>query len=332
MNGGVGGWTNELYDMRHIQFTRDILTALFLAGMGSCTQAFSQTLGKLNVKDFSEEIEVSYQLKSDRPVTVQLYYSEDDGYQWIGPLKSVAGDVGDGISAGRKKIVWNFAEEVNELYGDRFRFKVRSSEHYGFSMKFRDEWFNIPGAITQDLGEDKDLAAYRLRQVDGWNSIELKAPSGNYDFEMHHELKGAGVESNVELVGYRHRPAALGMMFSAVLPGSGIPYVTYGECKHWTVEFNERKSKQGNGNFWGMAIFGGAAVLLHNLGLEAYSEELSRPFGDEESALEARLPYDQAMWGSAGLAGLIYTTQVFKIIKWNKAHKSDMARFVSDWD
>lgn len=298
----------------------------------SALQVSGQTINKVNVKDFSEELEVSYQLKTDRPVTIQLYYSEDDGYQWIGPLKSVSGDVGRGVTAGKKKIVWNFAEEVSELYGDRFRFKIRSSEHFGFSMKFRDEWFNVPTALTNDLGEDKDLAAYRLRQVDGWNSIELKAPSGNYDFEMHHELSGADVDSNVDLVGYRHRSAAVGMLFSAILPGSGIPYVTYGECKNWTVEFNERKSKQGNGNFWGMAIFGGAAVLLHNLGMQAYSEELARPFGDEDSAKEVQLPYDQAKWGSAGLAGLIYTTQLVKVIKWNNDHKSDMARFVSDWE
>ena len=50
-------------------------------------------LSRLKVQP-SPKVEVSYILKADRPLTVQLYYSEDDGYNWIGPLKSVSGDVG----------------------------------------------------------------------------------------------------------------------------------------------------------------------------------------------------------------------------------------------
>ena len=291
----------------------------------------AQNIGRLQVKDFAEELEVSYQLKADRPLTVQLYYSEDDGYTWKGPLQSVSGDVGRNVSAGRNKIVWNFAEEVEQLYGDRFRFKVKSSEHYDFSLKFRRDWFNMPSVIVNDMGVDEDLAATRLRQVRGWNSIELKAPSGNYEFEMHHELNGPKVDSRVELVGHRHRPAAVGMFLSAILPGAGIPYVTFQESQDWTIESNERKSKKGNANFWTIGIFGGAAVMLHQMEMKAYAEELARPFGDEASAQEAAQPYAQAKWGVGGLAGLIYTFQIAKVIKWNKLHKADMAQFASQW-
>lgn len=314
--------------MRRLQGLIGILCLMF----AFAASVEAQSLGRIQVKDFAEELEVSYNLKADRPVSVQLYYSDDDGFNWKGPLKSVTGDVGKGVLAGKNKIVWNFAEEVEELYGDRFRFKIRTSEHFGFSMKFRDEWFNIPPQIIEDQGEDKDLAAFRLRQIEGWNAIEMKAPSGNYDFEMHHELNGADVDSRVELVGHRHRPASVGMLFSALLPGAGIPYVTFGECKNWTVEMNDRKAKQGNGNFWSLAIFGGAAALLHNLELKAYNEELGRPFGTELSAEEAAMPYNYAKWGAAGLSGLIYTLQVGRVIKWNKAHKSDMAEFVAGWE
>lgn len=291
----------------------------------------SQVVSKLHVKDFAEELEVSYQLKADRPLTVQLYYSEDDGYNWIGPLKSVSGDVGSGVLSGRKKIVWNFAEEVEQLYGDRFRFKVRTSEHFAFSMKFRNGWFNMPSMISQEFGEDDDLSAYRLRRVDGWSAIETKAPSGNYDFEFHNELRGSEVDARVELTGYRHRPAGVGMLFSALLPGSGIRYVTFGECRRWNVEEHDRKAKEGNGNFWSMAILGGAAVMLHNLELKVYDEEMARPLGNEESANELSLPYRYAKFGAAGLTGLIYTLQVGRVIKWGKAHKSDMARFMDGW-
>ena len=82
-----------------------------------------------------------------------------------------------------------------------------------------------------------------------------------------------------------------------------------------------------------MVIFGGAAVWMHNMEIQVYNEELSRPFGDEDSAAAAALPYANAnaKWGSAGLAGLIFSFQVTKVIKWNKLHKADMAKFVSDW-
>jgi len=289
----------------------------------------AQELSRLKVEPFTEELEVSYTLKTDRPLEVQLYYSEDDGYSWVGPLQSVAGDVGNSVTAGKNKIIWNFADEVGELVGDRFRFKVKSSQHYGFSLKFRDDAIDMPGIVRADLGENPDQAAFKLRQVSGWNSMELKAPSGNYSFEMHHVLRGKQVRSSVNLIDSHHRPSGVGMVLSALLPGSGIPYVTFGESQNWSMGEVGRKSKKGNGNFWGMALFAGAAVLCHNLEIEAYNDELSRFNGTEESALEASQPYQFAKYGAGGLAGLIYTTQIVKVIKWNKAHKADMAKFVA---
>ena len=311
----------------NLPFVRPLLAAVVLVVASFVGRA--QDLSRLKVEPFAEELEVSYTLKADRPLEVQLYYSEDDGYSWVGPLKSVTGDVGNSVSEGKNKIIWNFAEEVGELVGDRFRFKVKSSQHYGFSMKFRDDAFNMPSAVCADLGEDPDQAAFKLRQVSGWNSMELKAPSGNYSFEMHHVLKGKQVRSSVDLKDSHHRPAGVGMVMSAVLPGSGIPYVTFGESKNWTLDEVGRKAKKGNGNFWGMALFAGAAVLCHNLEIEAYNDELSRFNGTEASALEASQPYQYAKYGAGGLAGLIYTTQIIKVIKWNKAHKADMAKFVA---
>ena len=293
--------------------------------------ASSQQVSRVSAVDYPDEVVVSYRLDTDRPLGVQLYYSEDAGYSWIGPLKKVTGDVGTSVGSGKNVIKWNFPEEVGSLVGDRFKFKVRTSEHFEFSLRIRDEWFRPPSQITDEFGEDNDLAAFKLRQVKGWNGLDMKAPSGNYDFEMHNELRGGDVESSVELLGFRHRPAFMGMVFSAILPGSGIPYVTYGECKNWTVEYSERKPKKGNGNFWGMVLFGGAAVLLHNLEMEAYNEELARPFGTVMSAQEVALPYQYAKYGAGGLAGLIYTMQIARVIKWNNCHKGDMSNFVEGW-
>jgi hypothetical protein len=321
MNGKIG---KSMTDMM-----KPCLLLSLLVSIGAMVHA--QQISRVVARDFAEELEVTYTLKTDRPVTVQLLYSENDGNSWVGPLKSVSGDVGREVESGKNKIVWNFADEVQEMYGDRFRFKVRADEHYGFSLNLRGESFNIPGNLKADFGDDVGEAAYRLRRVDGWNGFEMKATSGNYFFEMHHELSASGVKSTVDLVGHRGRPAAVGMLFNAVLPGSGIPYVTFGECKNWTEEYSDRKAKKGNGNFWGLAIFGGAAVLLHNMETAAYDEELSRPFGSVTSAEEVALPYRYGKWGAGGLAGLIYTLQVVKVFKWGRLHGKDMTEFALEF-
>jgi len=292
-------------------------------------QVVAQRVSRVSAVDYPDELVVSYRLEADRPLGVQLYYSQDEGYSWIGPLKEVSGHVGNNVREGKNTIKWNFPDEVGSLVGDGFKFKVRTSEHFDFSLRIRDGWFNIPAPLVAEFGDDKDLAAFRLRQVRGWNSLDTKAPYGNYDFEMHNELKGRDVESSVELKGCRHRPALVGMFFSALLPGSGIPYVSFGQAKHWNVEYTGRKSKRGNGNFWGMLLFGGAAVLCHNLEIDARVTE-ERRFGSTPISIEeAALPYQYAKYGTGGMAGLIYTMQLFRVIKWNKVHKSDMNKFVN---
>lgn len=310
---------------------------VFVQRLALCFAAFvitvplqGQVLSRLRVLPFAEELEVSYTLKTDQPVTVQLYYSEDDGIQWNGPLKSVSGDVGRQVSGGKNKIVWNFAEEVNELFGDGFRFKVRTSEHYSFSAKLSHGSFaRTDKVVRQDFGGDPDRVAFLLRQVPGWNNMDVTAPSGHYFFNMNHDLAGKGVSSSVEVTGFRSRPAMMGMLFNAVLPGSGIPYVTHGEAKGWNIPDNGRDSKFGNGNFWGIALFGGLAVLCHNLAQDAYNEELNRTFGTEETAKAAAETYTYGKYVSGGVAGLIYTLQLTRTFKWSKAHKSDMAEFVA---
>lgn len=311
----------------HAFIKRPILASLFVVLV---PEVWSQELSRLRVDSFAEEIEVSYTLKTSRPLEVQLFYSENDGYSWNGPLQFVTGDVGGNIGQGKKKIVWNFAEEVGELVGDRFRFKVKSSQHYGFRSKFRDGNFHsISKAILEDFGGDLDMAAFRLRQVSGWNSMETKAPSGNYSFEMHHVLQGAGVNSSVDLKQGHHRPVALGMLLSAVLPGAGIPYVTYGDNARWTMEDDGRRAKKGNGNFWVLAFLTGTAVLCHNLEIDAYNTEMNRFGGTEQSASENALPYRQAKFGAGGLAGFIYSMQLVRVLKWHKAHKGDVEKFVA---
>ena len=83
-----------------------LLKSVVVWGMGvmiALPALKGQDLSRLRVEPFAEELEVSYTLKADRPLEVQLYYSEDDGYNWVGPLTSVTGDVGSSVAAGKNK-------------------------------------------------------------------------------------------------------------------------------------------------------------------------------------------------------------------------------------
>jgi formylglycine-generating enzyme required for sulfatase activity len=89
---------------------------------------------------------------------VELYLSEDAGYTWQGPLKSVSGDVGSNISAGAgKKIYWEVLKDREVLEGDKIAFKVRAS----FSQAYEPEMIFVEGGTfrmgcTGEQGSDCD--------------------------------------------------------------------------------------------------------------------------------------------------------------------------------
>jgi formylglycine-generating enzyme required for sulfatase activity len=105
---------------------KQLLPALFLlfftltAGAQSITNVQARQAGKVAV--------ISYDLNGPATESYQisLYMSKDNGNTWLGPLKTVRGDVGLGIKPGNgKKITWEALADYEYITGN-VRFKVKA--------------------------------------------------------------------------------------------------------------------------------------------------------------------------------------------------------------
>lgn len=56
---------------------------------------------------------------------INLYYSEDKGKTFIGPLQKLEGDFGEDITPGKKLIIWNYYEEAPNFTGKDIMFKFK---------------------------------------------------------------------------------------------------------------------------------------------------------------------------------------------------------------
>lgn len=107
---------------------------------------FSVNAQKIENVSFSQEgkkISVSYDLvslKNNDKFIVSLYFSEDNGNSWNGPVQSVSGDVGSGqVQGNRKIIIWDVLADRKELIGEII-FEVRADiiSSSGTGAKFTD--------------------------------------------------------------------------------------------------------------------------------------------------------------------------------------------------
>jgi uncharacterized protein (TIGR02145 family) len=58
--------------------------------------------------------------------SISIYYSDDNGKTWKGPIKSALGDIGvDQISGKQKSIIWDVLNEKSEMVGN-YNFKVEA--------------------------------------------------------------------------------------------------------------------------------------------------------------------------------------------------------------
>jgi hypothetical protein len=55
---------------------------------------------------------------------LQLYYTQDQGASYIGPLSNVQGHLGEGILPGQKKLIWNYAKADPPFTGQNVQFKI----------------------------------------------------------------------------------------------------------------------------------------------------------------------------------------------------------------
>ena len=96
---------------------------MFYAICASCVRVSAQTVTNVTATQVNKTIHVSYDL--DKQADITLHLSTDGGKNYQ-QLSLVSGDVGKGVDAGHKTIVWDVLAERERLVGDNIVFKVKA--------------------------------------------------------------------------------------------------------------------------------------------------------------------------------------------------------------
>ncbi|MBV6640846.1 MAG: hypothetical protein KI791_09010 [Cyclobacteriaceae bacterium] len=106
-----------------------ILFCIFL--LTASVRVFSQKLQIIDaiLDEPNNTIEIVYDLSgSNQAFSINLYYSNDGGKTFKGPVERVSGDVGVQILPGEaKKIYWNYFYEDEEFTGENLVFNIRAT-------------------------------------------------------------------------------------------------------------------------------------------------------------------------------------------------------------
>ncbi len=99
---------------------KKLLLVLFCVGFATLLSA--QNVSNVAFRQEGDKVVVSYVL--DAPSDVQLMVSIDGGATFTKALKHVSGDVGYGVSAGMKHIVWDVLAEAGDLVSNSVVFQI----------------------------------------------------------------------------------------------------------------------------------------------------------------------------------------------------------------
>jgi len=88
---------------------------------------YSQSITNVQSSREYDSIIVTYTLNCDNVVDIDLFYSDNGGTTYIGPLQNLSGDVGASIRAGNHKIKWRVLDEIKFLAGEHIVFKIVGS-------------------------------------------------------------------------------------------------------------------------------------------------------------------------------------------------------------
>jgi sulfatase modifying factor 1 len=105
---------------------KQILPLLFIFFVAFAAQA--QSITNVQARQAGKVAVVTYDLTGPATETyqIELHLSDDNGNTWMGPLKTVRGDVGAGIRPGTgKKITWEALQDYEYITGN-VRFKVKA--------------------------------------------------------------------------------------------------------------------------------------------------------------------------------------------------------------
>ena len=108
--------------------TEKLLQTLTSALLMLAFTSWNAQAQEITEPDFHQEgdkVAVTFHL--DRKADIYLYVSTNGGVTFQGPLKNVTGDIGDNVSAGRCKILWDPIAEFGGITGDNICFKITAN-------------------------------------------------------------------------------------------------------------------------------------------------------------------------------------------------------------
>ena len=107
----------------------------------------AQTITNVVAKQQGNKVVISYKLQCNESAEISIYLSEKGDGNFTGPLKSVTGDVGSGITSGIKTITWNTVQDTDQISGDKIVFRVKGQIKFGTFTDKRDnktyKWVKI---------------------------------------------------------------------------------------------------------------------------------------------------------------------------------------------
>jgi len=109
--------------MKTAKFSLLLITYIFT----NISNLFSQTISGITATQIDKTIQINYDFLNTGTdlYNISIYCSQDGGITYGTELVSVTGDVGTGITGGSsKKILWDVTSDLDELAGDKIKFKI----------------------------------------------------------------------------------------------------------------------------------------------------------------------------------------------------------------
>lgn len=111
---------------------------IFLSGL-FWIHLSGQTISNVVATQEGNNAVITYNLECDGSADIALYYSEDDGATFNGPITNVSGDIGYNITSGNgKRIVWDVLKGQDVFFGDKVVFRVMGFYKFGKFTDIRD--------------------------------------------------------------------------------------------------------------------------------------------------------------------------------------------------
>src|SRR3989339_84306 len=113
-----------------------IFSTIFLITYFSYTNA--QSISNITAHQKDNYAVIKYELFCEGDAAIKLYYSDDSGLKFKGPLKAFVGGVGDNVVNGNKEIFWNVLSETDLLFKPNIIFRLSLEPKYGILSDNRD--------------------------------------------------------------------------------------------------------------------------------------------------------------------------------------------------